>query len=164
MSTTRGVQTTGNGDIDCATAEIAGHIRDGRVGSHVKWTEQDHYDEAMRLRDEIMKGTRAEIVAGLRALAADDPHWFTDRFATTALSDLIESGDLPAGLVPATVSPSVITDDIALNIAAGVLEAYGRPATADMLRRMLPAAEGKIHGETYQEPVGKWNGLAAQSG
>lgn len=53
-----GVIVTGNILIDGATSEIAGLIRDARVGSHVRYREQDHYDEAMRLRDEIMAGTR----------------------------------------------------------------------------------------------------------
>lgn len=53
----RGIEVTGNSRIDGATAEIAGHIRDGRVGSHVRYREQEHYDEASRLRDEIMAGT-----------------------------------------------------------------------------------------------------------
>lgn len=51
-----GIKTTGNSRIDGATAEIAGHVRDGRIGSHVRWREQEHYDEAMRLRDEILSG------------------------------------------------------------------------------------------------------------
>jgi len=46
-----------NSHIDTATAEIAGHVRDGRVGSHARYRDQDHYDEAMRLRDEIITGT-----------------------------------------------------------------------------------------------------------
>lgn len=50
------IKVTGNSRIDGATAEIAGHIRDGRVGSRVRYREQDHYDEAMRLRDEILAG------------------------------------------------------------------------------------------------------------
>jgi len=52
------IRVTGNHRIDGATAEIAGHVRDGRVGSHVRYRDQDHYDEAMRLRDEIMAGMR----------------------------------------------------------------------------------------------------------
>jgi hypothetical protein len=48
--------TTGNSRIDGATAEIAVHVRDGRVGSHARYRDQDHYDEAMRLRDEILQG------------------------------------------------------------------------------------------------------------
>lgn len=55
-----GIKVTGNSRIDTATAEIAGHIRDGRIGSHVSWREQEHYDEATRLRDEIMLGTREQ--------------------------------------------------------------------------------------------------------
>jgi hypothetical protein len=58
-----GIRTTGNSRIDTATAEIAGHVRDGRVGSHVKYRDQDHYDEAMRLRDEIIAGTQVRDAA-----------------------------------------------------------------------------------------------------
>jgi hypothetical protein len=155
-----GIRTTGQPEIDTATAEIALAVRDylgpGR-------TEQAYYDEATRLRDEICRGERARVVAGLRALAATDPHWFTDRFAAHALADLIEAGEVEAGVLPATATPSVITDDIALNMAAGVLEAHGRPATADMLRRMLPAAEGKIYGQPYQEATGKWGPIAREA-
>lgn len=53
-----GIKVTGNQQIDGATAEIAGHVRDGRAGGHVRYRDQDHYDEAMRLRDEIMAGMR----------------------------------------------------------------------------------------------------------
>lgn len=53
-----GIKVTGNSRIDTATAEIARHIRDARVG--LRYREQDHYDEAMRLRDEIMAGTREQ--------------------------------------------------------------------------------------------------------
>jgi hypothetical protein len=53
------INTTGSHQIDQAASEIAGHIRDGRVGSHVRWREQEHYDEAERLRDEIIVGTLA---------------------------------------------------------------------------------------------------------
>jgi hypothetical protein len=55
------IEVTGNDRIDTATAEIAMHIRDGRIGSHTRWREQDHYDEATRLRDEIMAGAVAEL-------------------------------------------------------------------------------------------------------
>jgi hypothetical protein len=51
-----GIRTTGNDRIDMATAEIAVLVRDGRISPHVRWRDQDHYDEAMRLRDEIMAG------------------------------------------------------------------------------------------------------------
>jgi hypothetical protein len=57
------IKTTGNSRIDGATAEIAGHVRDGRIGSHVRWREQDHYDEAVRLRNEIMAGEQELIWA-----------------------------------------------------------------------------------------------------
>ena len=52
-----GIKTTGNSRIDTATAEIAVALRDARVGQP-RYREQDHYDEAVRLRDEIMTGTR----------------------------------------------------------------------------------------------------------
>lgn len=52
------VKTTGNADIDQATAEIALVLR-----GYSNWeSEQAANDEAMRLRDAIMAGTR-EIVA-----------------------------------------------------------------------------------------------------
>jgi hypothetical protein len=52
-----GIATTGNSQVDTATAEIAVALRDGRGIGH-GWREQDHCNEAMRLRDEIMAGTR----------------------------------------------------------------------------------------------------------
>lgn len=48
------IKTTGNADVDCATSEIAIVLRDAGYGRK----EQDCYDEAMRLRDAIMAGTR----------------------------------------------------------------------------------------------------------
>lgn len=77
-----GIKVTGNSRIDTATAEIAGHIRDGRIGSHVSWREQDHYDEAMRLRDEIMAGTRHLLVLPPWRPASNGSgsrHWFLIR-------------------------------------------------------------------------------------
>ena len=53
------IDTTGNDRIDGATSEIAVHIRDARISPHVRWREQEHYNEAMRLRDEIIVGTLA---------------------------------------------------------------------------------------------------------
>jgi hypothetical protein len=55
------INTTGSHQIDQAASEIAGHIRDGRVGSHARWREQEHYDEAERLRNEIIVGTLAQV-------------------------------------------------------------------------------------------------------
>lgn len=46
------IRTTGNPQIDTATAEIAVALRDGGFGRR----DQDRYDEAMRLRDEILAG------------------------------------------------------------------------------------------------------------
>lgn len=46
------IKTTGNPQIDTATAEIAVALRDGGFGRR----DQDRYDEAMRLRDEILAG------------------------------------------------------------------------------------------------------------
>jgi hypothetical protein len=51
----RGIAVTGQPDIDQATAEIAVVLRDAGYGKR----EQDCYDEASRLRDVIMAGTRA---------------------------------------------------------------------------------------------------------
>jgi hypothetical protein len=50
-----GITITGQPDIDQATAEIAVALRDGRPGQR----DQYYYDEAARLRDAIMTGTRA---------------------------------------------------------------------------------------------------------
>lgn len=53
------ITTTGNSDIDTATAEIAVALRDADLGTvHGPLPEQHFYDEAMRLRDAIMAGTR----------------------------------------------------------------------------------------------------------
>jgi hypothetical protein len=49
------IRTTGNHDIDTATAEIAVALRNS---SFTVQRDQDYYDEAMRLRDAIMAGTR----------------------------------------------------------------------------------------------------------
>jgi hypothetical protein len=59
-----GIDTTGNEEIDSATAEIALALRDARPGK----CEQTYYDDAQRLRDAIMAGTRsmaAKAPAGL---------------------------------------------------------------------------------------------------
>jgi hypothetical protein len=59
------VATTGNALIDTATAEIAGALRDGDPGKR----DQYYYDEAMRLRDEIIAGAleRADALPPWRA-------------------------------------------------------------------------------------------------
>lgn len=56
----RGIAVTGQPDIDQATAEIAVVLRDAGYGKR----EQDCYDEAARLRDAIMAGTRAQAADG----------------------------------------------------------------------------------------------------
>ena len=61
--------TTGNGDIDSATAEIAVALRNA---CNYTCGDQDHYDEAMRLRNRIMAGTRA-----MDAESAPKPFPFT---------------------------------------------------------------------------------------
>jgi len=53
------IDTTGNDRIDTAAAEIAVAIRDARVGLPTRYRDQDHYNEAQRLRDEIIMGTLA---------------------------------------------------------------------------------------------------------
>lgn len=84
------ITTTGQGRIDTAAAEIAGHIRDGRVGSHGGWTEQDHYDEAVRLRDEIIAGTLAQhgLLPPWRPASngSGKRHWFLYRDESVPLS------------------------------------------------------------------------------
>lgn len=53
------IKTTGNADIDTATAEIAVALRDASAGTvRGPYPDQRFYDEAMRLRDQIMAGTR----------------------------------------------------------------------------------------------------------
>jgi hypothetical protein len=47
-----GIRTTGNDKIDTATAEIAITLRNAWPGKR----DQTYYDEAMRLRDEILAG------------------------------------------------------------------------------------------------------------
>jgi hypothetical protein len=140
------IKTTGNRRIDTATAEIAGLVRDARVGSHVRYCEQDHYDTAAALRDEILAGARTLVLTEL------------------AGELLARSGGNDAArepiLLPASASPQMITDDIALNMAATVLDAmgYGGGLLAAALRDLRPEAEGKVHGQPYQEPAGKWPG------
>lgn len=50
------IRATGNPQIDQATAEIAMALRDASPGKR----DQDYYDEAMRLRDEILDGGAEE--------------------------------------------------------------------------------------------------------
>ena len=50
------IRTTGNHDIDEATAEIALALASADIGCK---PDQDYYDKAMQLRDMIMAGTRA---------------------------------------------------------------------------------------------------------
>lgn len=64
------INTTGHDGIDSATAEIAVALR---KACPVLCGDQDHYDEAVRLRDAIMDGTRA--LDSRDTLARDD----TDR-------------------------------------------------------------------------------------
>jgi hypothetical protein len=45
------IRTTGNPDVDTATAEVAVALRDASPGK----TDQYYYDEAMRLRDVILE-------------------------------------------------------------------------------------------------------------
>lgn len=54
------IRTTGNSRIDTATAEIAVAVR----GQHLAWDEQQCYDEAMRLRDEILAGSGESLTCG----------------------------------------------------------------------------------------------------
>jgi hypothetical protein len=87
------------------------------------------------------------------AAAALD-HWMTHQ-GRLPVAWLEGRAELPPP-VPAHVTPIAITDDIALNMAAGVLDAYGDHRTAQKLRAMLPETEGRIGGKVYQEAVGKW--------
>jgi hypothetical protein len=48
------IKVMGNSDIDTATAEIAVALRDADPGRR----DQEYYDMAVRLRDDIMRGTR----------------------------------------------------------------------------------------------------------
>ena len=64
------VITTGNASVDDATAEIALALRDGDPRKR----DQHYYDEAMRLRDAIMQGTREldqAVPGGTRKQAAE---------------------------------------------------------------------------------------------
>lgn len=70
---------------------------------------------------------------------------------------------MPLEPIPASEMPRVITDDIALNMAATVLDAMDDHQAAQKLRAMLPEAEGRVYGEPYQEAVGKW-GKAEEDG
>jgi len=67
------------------------------------------------------------------------------------------------GLLPASASPQMITDDIALNMAANVLDAMDHTEAAAGLRLLLPEAEGRVNGQPYQEQVGKWGTRAEPS-
>jgi hypothetical protein len=63
---------------------------------------------------------------------------------------------IPLEPIPASEMPRIITDDIALNMAADVLDAMEDHRTAQRLRAMLPEAEGRVFGQPYQEQTGKW--------
>ena len=53
------ITTTGNAELDSATSEIASALRHASPGTvHGPLPDQYFYDEAMRLRDAIMNGTR----------------------------------------------------------------------------------------------------------
>jgi hypothetical protein len=71
------INMTGNAWIDDATAEIAVALRDASPGKR----DQHYYDEAMRLRDEIMGGAaelarhplrRAQVAKGRKAFAREE--------------------------------------------------------------------------------------------
>lgn len=68
------INTTGNADIDTATAEIAVALRNA---CPVMDSDQRFYDEAMALRDAIMRGTRELDArpANTHAVAMWDTPW-----------------------------------------------------------------------------------------
>lgn len=140
------IKTTGNSRIDMATAEIAVALRDA---CGYTCGEQAHYDTAEALRDEILAGARTLVLTELAG----------ELMARSGGNDAARE---PV-LLPASASPQVITDDIALNMAATVLDVmgYGGGLLAAALRDLRPEAEGKIHGQPYQEPAGKWSGSPA---
>lgn len=73
------IRTTGNDRIDTATSEIAVALRDAQP----VWHDQHYYDEAMRLRDEIMAGTtelRRELAAEVLMKA-----WVDEKLAPVGL-------------------------------------------------------------------------------
>lgn len=83
--------------------------------------------------------------------------------AASALDDwLSHGGILPAAWRTAGRPPSPeykpmpLTDDLILNMAADVLDIMDRPGMAIAARQMRKQAEGKIHGNKYAEPVGRW--------
>jgi hypothetical protein len=65
------IRTTGHQDIDHATSEIAVALRDADPGKR----DQHYYDEAMRLRDAIMRGTRDQA----RRSSYRTPVWLHER-------------------------------------------------------------------------------------
>lgn len=76
------IKVTGNSDIDQATAEIAVALRDAYLNPA---TDQHYYDEAERLRDAIMEGTReldarpvdpTDIMTQADASRDYEPGWF----------------------------------------------------------------------------------------
>lgn len=62
------ITTTGNSDVDGATSEIASALRHASPVDH---GDQYFYDEAMRLRDAIMNGTRELHRAGRPEVVTD---------------------------------------------------------------------------------------------
>lgn len=73
------IRTTGNGDVDTATAEIAVALGDADPGK----SDQHYYDEAMRLRDQIMQGTR--VLDHMAELAKADQGVFPESVTITRL-------------------------------------------------------------------------------
>ena len=67
----QGIKVTGSHEIDQAASEIADHVRDGRAGAHVRYSDQDHYDTAMDLRDRILKGAHYGLIRELAQNYAD---------------------------------------------------------------------------------------------
>src|ERR1700751_2903889 len=62
-----GIKTTGNERIDTATAELALALRLSKPDKR----DQDYYDEAMRLRDEMMTGTLKTGAAASREIQGE---------------------------------------------------------------------------------------------
>lgn len=74
------IKITGNADIDQATAEIAVALRYAALNPA---TDQHYYDEAMRLRDAIMAGTRELDDDGALARAEHEREMAREEFKRT---------------------------------------------------------------------------------
>lgn len=97
MSITTGIRVTGQPDIDQATAEIAVALRDAAGTAATYTPEQHYYDEAMRLRDAILKGGAAVARGGVMSGQRYADPIARQRMAANACPECGEPADAHTG-------------------------------------------------------------------